>query len=190
MRVGPRPPQGTHDEPNRSDDEIVVFPTGVTLARGTATNEASPAVIVDRPAAADSPARREFHARPGHRPGATPGVTSSRAGGDTDIVRPLLVAPGIACRIVLAGGVFDLPLPHVRIHRDRIDAQLLIWPVSIVGDRVRPVPATLHLHSSASMIVTVLELVPTRRVRWGRDRFLRYGIEAIDVLAHRIERAA
>jgi hypothetical protein len=102
----------------------------------------------------------------------------------------LLVPPGTASRIVLAGEVFEMPLPHLRIENDRFDARFLVWAVAIVGERERPVPATLHLHGSPSMVVTVLELVPSRRLRWGRERFLRYGIEAIDALAHRIERAA
>lgn len=192
MRVGLRAPLGTHDEPNRSGDAIVVFPTGRTVARvlpaidepaaGPPTSDASPPI--------PRGTHREYHARPGPRPGVTPGVTSSRAGGHTDVVRPLLVAPGVASRIVLAGDVFELPLPHLHLDRAHVDAQLLVWPVSIVGDRERPVPAFLHLYGSPSMIVTVLELVPTRRLRWGRERFLRYGIEAVDALARRIERAA
>ncbi|HSJ92208.1 MAG TPA: hypothetical protein VK917_09060 [Ilumatobacter sp.] len=102
----------------------------------------------------------------------------------------MLVPPGTASRIVLAGDVFAVPLPHLRLENDRFDARYLVWAVAIVGERERPVPATLHLLASPSMIVTVLELVPARRLRWGRERFLRYGIEAIDALAHRIERAA
>jgi hypothetical protein len=196
VRVGLRAPLGTHDDTNRSDDAIVVFPTGHTIARaGSGGHEPEPGstpapATAPPPAPATHGAPRQYHARPGPRPGATPGVTSSRAGGHTDIVRPLLVAPGIASRIVLAGDVFDLPVPHLHLDREHIDVQLLVWPVSIVGDRERPVPAILHLFASPSMIVTVLELVPTRRLRWGRERFLRYGIEAIDTLADRIERAA
>jgi hypothetical protein len=190
--VGPRAPWGTHDEADRSADEIVVFPTGRTIARaGSPSEEPTPEASGDVGARALAlEARRPFHARPGHRLGATPGTTSGRAGGHTDIVRPLLVPPGTASRIVLAGEVFEMPLPHFRIESDRFDARLLVWAVAIVGERERPVPATLHLLGSPSMIVTVLELVPCRRLRWGRERFLRYGIEAIDALAHRIERAA
>ena len=169
-----------------------MFPTGRTVARlpppiEEPTPEPQDAVGTR---VLDPEAHREFHARPGHRPGATPGTTSGRAGGHTDIVRPLLVPPGTAARIVLAGEVFEVPLPHLSIESGRFDACLLVWAVAIVGERERPVPATLHLHGSPSMIVTVLELVPCRRLRWGRERFLRYGIEAMDALAHRIEHAA
>lgn len=219
MRVGPRAPRGTHDEPDPAD-EIVVFPTGRTMTRsgpasGPASKERSTdprqselpdakldarlvdAVPVDGEIsdtgggpAHDPDTHRGFHARPGHRPGATPGVTSSRSGGGSDIVRPLLVAPGAASRILLAGEVFEVPLPHLRIEDDRVDARLLLWAVAIVGERHRPVPATLHLLGSPSMVVTVLELVPARRLRWGRERFLSYGVEAMDELAHRIRGAA
>jgi hypothetical protein len=37
------------------------------------------------------------------------------------------------------------------------------------------------------MVVTVLELVPQRRVRWHRRRFIRDGIAALDALAARLE---
>lgn len=135
--------------------------------------------------------RPQYHARPGQRPGAAPAVASARLGGDTEIVRPLLVDPASASRIVLTGAVFDLPLPHLELRpSDAGTARYLVWPVVVVGEHDRPVPATLHLLGSPSMVVTVLELVPTRRLRWGRARFVRYGVEAIDTLARRIERAA
>lgn len=176
-----------------------MFPTGGTVGREPPPLRlpAGPVVAgpVLEPADTEPPtddhgALRGYHARPGHRPGATPGTTSARAGGDSDIVRPLLVAPIAASRIVLAGDVFVSPVPHLRIDVEQADARFLVWAVTVVGDHVRPTPATLHLLGSPSMVVTVLELVPARRLRWGREHFVRYGIEAIDELAHRIERAA
>lgn len=119
-----------------------------------------------------------------------PGTARTRSGAKHDIVRPLLVAPGAASRIALSGDVFALPVPHLVIDVDHVDDRLLVWAVAVVGVHVRPVPATLHLLGSPSMVVTVLELVPARRLRWGHARFVRYGVEAIDELAHRIERAA
>lgn len=190
--MGYRTSRGTID---RHDGGIEVFPTGPTLSRAP-----SPAAPTDEPTSDDRPVdeqpsdgphgHRSYHARPGHRPGTTPGTTSARAGGGSDIVRPLLVAPATASRIVLSGEVFVLPVPHLRIDTDHADARFLVWTATIVGDQLRPIPATLHLLGSPSMVVSVLELVPARRLRWGRERFVRYGVEAVDELAHRIEHAA
>lgn len=191
--MGQRSARGTSDGPH---DEIEVFPTGGTvlraptaplLPRSTGTDAAT---LDELPTDDDRGAPRGYHARPGRRPGATPGTTSARAGGDSDIVRPLLVAPVAASRLVLSGAVFAAPLPHLRIDDEQVGDRFLVWAVTVVGEHVRPTPATLHLLGSPSMVVTVLELVPARRLRWGRDHFVRYGIEAIDELAHRIERAA
>lgn len=129
--------------------------------------------------------RDPFHARRGHRPGGPP---SARSGGESDIVRPLLVAPEVASRIVADGAVLALPLPHLVVVGG--DDRFLVWTVRVVAPHERPVPATLHLLGSPSMVVTVLELVPSRRLRWGRDRFVARGVEAMDVLARRIELAA
>ena len=177
--------------------EIDVFPTGRTLARERPTSAPGPegADSRDHPDdqhrdRQDRVGYRSFHARPGHRPGATPGAAGIRAGGDSDIVRPLLVPPRAASRIVLSGEVFARPVPHLVIDVDHVDMHFLVWAAMVVGDHVRPVPATLHLLGSPSMVVTVLELVPARRLRWGGARFVRYGVEAVDELAHRIERAA
>lgn len=91
---------------------------------------------------------------------------------------------------MLSGEVFADPVPHLVIDAEHVDARFLVWRVTVVGDHVRPVPATLHLLGSPSMVVTVLELVPGRRLRWGHERFVRYGVEALDELAHRIGRVA
>ena len=166
-----------------------MFPTGGTLAREPAVTPSAPADgdDLDRP---DRDVHRSFHARPGPRPGRVPLGAGIRAGGGSDVVRSLLVAPGAASRIVLSGEVFALPVPHLVVDADHVDGRCLVWAVTVVGDHARPVPATLHLLGSPSMVVTVLELVPARRLRWARARFVRYGVEAIDELALRIVRAA
>ena len=87
-------------------------------------------------------------------------------------------------------GVIDA-IDHLR-HRvdDGIAARWLTWPVELVVWTRRPVAASLHVRASPSMVVTVLELVPTSRVRLGRRRFVRRGIAAIESLAAEIERRA
>jgi hypothetical protein len=173
-----------------------VFPTGSTSACRPEPDPAPVDARSDGPRSARRTAsdqrgeHHEFHARPGHRPGGTP-TASARSGGDTDIVRPLPVDPARASRIVLDGIVFETPLPHLRLQPAAAgDDRLLVWAVLVVAERERPVPATLHLLGSPSMVVTVLELVPHRRLRWGRDRFVRHGVAAMDALAERIVRAA
>lgn len=133
----------------------------------------------------------DYHARPGYRPGARPVTSSARRGGDTDIVRPLLVDPTVAVRIVCAGGPFEHPVPHLRLlPGDAASMGLLVWSVIVSEDGRRGVPANLHLLASPSMVVTVLELIPRRRLRFGRDRFVRTAVAAVDELARRIELAA
>ncbi len=45
---------------------------------------------------------------------------------------------------------------------------------------------SLHLLAAPSMVVTVLELVPRRRLRWQRNGFVQDGIAVIDQLATRL----
>lgn len=183
--------------PTRHDHgQIEVFATGDTIALlpTTWTGDDEPTGSMVPPAAPQTTGDEvvvPFHARRGPRPGGLPPTTSSRRGGDSDIVRPLLVHPAVASALALGGTVFAPPLPHLRMRaRSEGDERYLVWSVEIAGVHSRPVPATLHLLASPSLVVTVLELVPACRLRWGRDRFVAFGVEAIDALARRIERAA
>lgn len=132
---------------------------------------------------------RGFHAAPGPRPGAVPGpaVTSTRDGGGTDIVRPVLVDPATACRLAASGELFAAPIPHLSVHGPG-DAPTLTWDAAVLSGRRGRRRATLHLMASPSMVVTVIELVPCRPVRRGRSRFIAHGVEALEELAHRLER--
>jgi hypothetical protein len=167
-----------------SDDWIEVFSTGPTIAiEHHPTTDAS---------AGERPALRD-HGRPprGHAPPVRPfGVVTTaslRTGGHHDVVRPVLFDPQVACELAVSGRLFDAPVPHLEIAvGHEAAARYLIWNASVIGHRRRPLPAALHLLASPSMVVTVLELVPRRRIRWGRRRFVRDGIEAIDVLAARL----
>jgi hypothetical protein len=137
---------------------------------------------------------RDFHARPGHRPGTPPvpiGATSARAGGDTDIVRPVLISPVLACDLALSGRLFAQPIPHLSIARrdDESEQRFLVWEGQLdSAGRRRAV--SLHLLASPSMIVTLLELVPSRPLRHHRERFVADGVTAVEVIARRLERAA
>lgn len=137
---------------------------------------------------------RDFQARPGHRPGAAPvlaATTSGRAGGDTDIVRPVLVSPMFAGEFAATGRLFDEPIPNLSIsHRDSdAERRFLIWDAELdTAGNMRQV--TLHLLASPSMVVTVLELVPCRRQRLQRRRFVADGVAVVEEIAHRLERAA
>ncbi len=131
----------------------------------------------------------DIHARPGHRPGQRIPTTSARRGGDTDIVRPLLVRPWAASEAATSGRWFDEPvdgfdLVHDGDHTD--DDRYLVWHGALSGAHVTRVPVSLHLLAAPSMVVTVLELVPQRRLRWHRNGFVDDGIEVIDRLADRL----
>lgn len=187
--------QGTHEPP-----EFEVFPTGTTTARapGDAGEDALDMWLgmSDRLRRGSAVVRdgyehaRDFQARPGHRPGGAVEMTSGRDGGGTDVVRPVLVDPMTACRLAVTGSLFAEPIEHLDIEHhdhDPDEARYLVWAANLTSDHGRPVPATLHLLASPSMVVTVLELIPRRRLRWGRERFVRDGVAAVEVLARRLE---
>ena len=136
---------------------------------------------------------RDFQARPGRRPGAAPvlaATTSSRAGGDTDIVRPVLVSPRFASEFAITGQLFAEPIPHLSIsHCADAEQRFLIWD-GVLECAGRPRSVTFHLLASPSMVVTVLELVPCHRLRRQRQRFVDDGVAAVDVIARRLQHAA
>lgn len=133
---------------------------------------------------------RELQATPGHRPGVRTRGLRTTGRGAADVVRPVAVSPDAASAAAMSGALFDGTIPHLRVELDGAGAvgrQYLVWRSTVThGDR-GGVPATLHLLASPSMVVTVLELVPQRRVRWHRERFIRDGIAALDALAARLK---
>lgn len=132
---------------------------------------------------------RDFQARPGPRPGhLAPTTASARRGGGTDIVRPALIDPLVACELALSGSLFVEPLQHLVV-RGPAHRASLTWDVTLTTGRHRRQPATLHLLASPSMVVTVIELVPRCRIHRHRRRFLAEGIAALDELAGRLEAA-
>lgn len=132
----------------------------------------------------------DLQARPGHRPGQRLPVTGARRGGDTDIVRPLLVRPSTAVAAAVSGRWLDQPIAGFDVGHDATDAaerdRYLIWRGALSGDHVTRIPVALHLLAAPSMVVTVLELVPQRRLRWQRKGFVDDGIEVLDRLAGRL----
>ncbi len=176
--------------------ELEVFPTGRTVVvapDATGITHDAP-TFGERLRQGGSSVRdglgqaRDFHAAPGPRPGAVPipAVTSTRAGGGTDIVRPVLVDPLTACRLATSGELFSPPIPHLRVDGPG-DRATLTWDAAVVSGRRREQRATLHLMASPSMVVTVIELVPCRRIRRRRSRFVAEGIAVVEELAHRLE---
>ncbi len=181
--------------------ELEVFPTGSTVLQpvdtawhhehsrepgATFADQMHRTGVVVRGAVQHA---RDFHARPGHRPGhVAPTTASTRRGGGTDIVRPVLVDPLRACELAISGSLFELPLDHLDVEFPG-HAPSLTWRVVITTGRSRHHPATLHLLASPSMVVTVVELIPSNRIRRRRRRFVTEGIAAVDELAHRLERA-
>lgn len=116
-------------------------------------------------------------------------TASARTGTGDDVVRPVHVDPIAACELAVSGRLFAEPIPHLLVADDHeVAARYLLWNAELVSGRRRPMPAALHLLASPSMVVTVLELVPRRRIRWRRKRFVRDGIEAVEVIAHRLQR--
>lgn len=133
---------------------------------------------------------RDVHARPGYRPGVSIPTTSTRRGGETDIVRPLLVRPVVACQLAMSGRLFDPPIDGFRLDAasddGATDGTFLVWPGSLTGAHVRAVPVSLHLMASPSMVVTVLELVPQRTIRFNRRGFVEDGLRVVDAVANRL----
>lgn len=129
---------------------------------------------------------------PAHRHPAPPPfrvtAASARTGVYGDVVRPVHVDPVIASELAVSGRLFDEPIPHLVVADDHeVASRYLLWNAQVVGHHRRPLPAALHLLASPSMVVTVLELIPRRRIRWRRRRFVRHGLEAVDALAERLE---
>lgn len=172
-----------------------VFPTGATVLRVRDPAADDGTSLADHLHRSGELVRagydhaRNFHARPGPRPGVVP-ATSGRVGGDADIVRPVLVDPATASHLAISGTLFAAPIAALTIdEHDGDPDRYLVWNAHLSTDRGRPIPATLHLLGSPSMVVTVLELVPRRRLRWRLDGFVRVGVAAIEELAHRLEAA-
>ncbi len=190
---------GRSGPPSAETDEIEVFATGSTRLRASddeATETWHPPVGLDSSPPDDRVrSARGYHARPGHRPGVPiesgrASSESERQGRSTDIVRPLFVDPTLAAALVTEGEVVGR-LPYLRMLEPDADAErMLAWPVAVVGRLHRPIPATLHVRASPSMVVTVLELMPTRQLRVGRSSFVAHSVASIEELAFRIERRA
>ncbi|NNE12229.1 MAG: hypothetical protein HKN41_08295 [Ilumatobacter sp.] len=179
--------------PARDDDpvgEIEVFPTGRTIEVAPTAPEVGEhlrhGLTVLR---AGYERASTFHATPGPRPG-VPVVpaTSSRRGGDADVVRPVLVEPALAASLATTGSLFRPPVEHlvIRDDDDPASSQLLVWDVVLLDDHAHPTPATLHLLAAPSMVVTVLELIPRRRLRWTKQQFIDDGVAVLDELAARL----
>lgn len=196
MRTGAD--SGRGPPPGGDVRELEVFPTGTTVlvpiepTRPGSETGTSLSDQVHRTGLALRDAvqhAREFHARPGHRPGHAPMTTASaRRGGGTDIVRPVLVDPALACELAVTGHLFARPLEHLAVELPG-DARSLTWRATLMTGRHCAHPVTLHLLASPSMVVTVIELVPRRRVRRRRRGFVTAGVAAVDELARRMERA-
>ena len=176
--------------------DVEVFATGTTTitiigdrhATGTDHRPGATAELLRRTGAAV----RDVHARPGYRPGRRIATAGARRGGETDIVRPLLVRPEIAGEAATSGRMFDPPVDGFALDATpdgrSDDLEYLVWHGSLSGDHVREVPVALHLLASPSLIVTVLELVPMRSLRWNRRGFVEDGVRVVDAFADRLAR--
>lgn len=163
-------------------DELDVFATGDTLllAPDDAPEPSALGEAVRR-------AARDYHARPGYRPGVQIATTSGRRNGLTDIVRPVLIDPRRAGAAATEGSLFATPVPGFDLDPiERGDADYLVWHARLSGDHVRSVPVSLQLLATPSMAVTVIELTPRRRVRWNRDGFVIDGVAVTEHVAARL----
>lgn len=131
----------------------------------------------------------DFQAAPGYRLGAVPAPTSSRRGGDCDIVQSMRVDPWTAAAV--AGSRAFRRSDHrylTFLESERDDDRALAWRVVVASPQLRSIPATLHLRAAPSMVLSVLELVPGRRLRLRRAAFVATGVQAIESLVHEFER--
>jgi hypothetical protein len=135
---------------------------------------------------------RDIHAADGYRPGGVrPETAGNRRGGACDIVRPMLVDPLIASAIAVSPTFRSRGHLHLTFAEGAdSDERALTWKVIVRSPRLGAVPATLHLSASPSQVVSVLELVPQRRLRWRANRFVEVGIAAIDSLADELQTAS
>ena len=167
----------------RPAGDLEVFATGDSLLLAPRDDEPSAIAEFVRRTGGD------YHARPGFRPGVRIATTSGRRSGDADVVRPMLVDPRRACEAAIDGTLFARPIaglelaPHDRRPGER---ELLVWNARLSGEHVRAVPVTINLLASPSMVVTIVELVPQRRVRWNRTGFLTDGVAAVEQVATRL----
>jgi hypothetical protein len=178
------------------DGELEVFATGTTTVIAVGGDEPDLSQIGDAGTAAEllrrtGAAMLDIHARPGHRPGRAVATTSARRGGDTDIVRSVMVHPGIACLVATSGRLFSDPIAGFDVYEaddaDH-DHRYLVWHAALSGEHVSRIPVSLHVLSSPSLVVTVLEIIPQGPLRWKRTGFVRDGIEVIDRVAARLTR--
>lgn len=130
----------------------------------------------------------EVRAAAGPRLGPGPTATDGRRGGDCDIVRSIRVDPWTASEIAGSGAFRRDEHRYLTfVDADPGDDRALSWRVVVASPRLRSVPATLHLRATPSMVLSVLELVPRRRLRWRRDAFVAAGVEAVESLAREFE---
>jgi hypothetical protein len=116
-----------------------------------------------------------------------PTIAGARCRGECDIVRSMRVDPWTASTIACSEAFrCDDHRYLTFLDAEPDDDHALTWSVLVASRRLR-VPATLHLRADPSMVLSVLELVPRRRLRWRRDAFVAAGVEAVDSLAHEFE---
>jgi hypothetical protein len=176
--------------------ELEVFATGTTAIVHVGGDEPDPARGDDAGTTAEllrrtGAAMLDIHARPGHRPGRPIVIASARRGGDTDIVRSVLIHPAIACRVATSGRLFRDPIDGFDVNEADDaddDRRFLVWHAALSGSHVSRIPVSLHVLASPSLVVTVLEIIPQRPLRWKRDGFVRDGIDVIDRVAARLTR--
>jgi hypothetical protein len=176
--------------------EVEVFATGTTTMVDLGGDEPDAPHVDDAGTTGEllrraGAAMLDIHARPGHRPGRPIVIASARRGGDTDIVRSVLIHPAIACRVATSGRLFRDPIDGFDVNEADDaddDRRFLVWHAALSGSHVSRIPVSLHVLASPSLVVTVLEIIPQRPLRWKRDGFVRDGIDVIDRVAARLTR--
>lgn len=112
-----------------------------------------------------------------------------RRGDSVEIVQTCHVRPAATESLVDAGGLDALRLSRLRLGADheRRGRADYVWRArlrtGVVGGRL----AVLHIRSTPSANLTVLELIPERPRWFGTRRFVTSGVRCIDELAKRIE---
>jgi len=142
--------------------------------------------------AARSLATRVSTARDSRAAGRKPqGVLQQERGrGDGhEVVQTCRVRPRMLESVVLGGELFSAPFERL----EALDSPLragradYVWTVRVRTGRIFTRAGTLHMSSTPSENLTVIELTPARRSRLGKRLFVFRGIGCVQEVARRVE---
>jgi len=180
-------PDSNVDQENPSRDLL-----GVEFAESGQAGVESGDLVRYARIAARAVATRVSTARDSRAAGRKPqGVLQQERGrGDGhEVVQTCRVRPRLLESVVLGGELFSPPFERL----EALDSPLragradYVWTVRLRTGLVFTRVGTLHMSSTPSENLTVIELTPARRSRLGARRFVFRGISCVQEVARRVE---